>query len=145
MGAQDYGTLDGIRQLSHLAGPVVPCEQLPRVGRDVLDPLSQIAAVSGQEVIDQRDNILGALSEWWKRDGDDIESEEQVLSEQALADRFIQASIGGGHEAKIDPDRLCSTYPLKLVLLKYAEELRLQARLQVADLIEERGPPIGQL
>jgi hypothetical protein len=96
--------------------------------------------------VGEGDNVLGAVSKWGgERDGDDIEAVVEILTEHPLADRVVQASVRRSDEAEIDPYRLRPADPLKLVLLKDAEQLRLEVRLQVADFIEEGGPAVGQL
>ncbi len=70
-GTQDNGPLDEVRQFPHIAWPVVVLQQLPCIRCDFFDSLAQAAAVVGQEVIGEGGDVLGAVSKWGERDGDE--------------------------------------------------------------------------
>ena len=78
-------------------------------------------------------------------DLDDVEPVEQVLAELALLDLLLQVLVRRGDHADVHLDALVAADPLELPLLEDAEQLGLHGRRDVADLVEEDRPLVGQL
>ncbi len=98
-----------------------------------------------QKLIGQCRNVVAALTQRRQRDADDIETEEEVFTKVAVADRRFQITIGGGHHADVDAHVLPSTEPRELAVLEHLEELRLQRRAHLADLVQEHRAVVGEL
>ena len=62
-------------------------------------------APDAEEVISQFQDVLGPVTERRGADGDDIETEEEVLPETALLHESIQVLVGRSDDADIDADR----------------------------------------
>src|SRR5690606_30623967 len=60
-------------------------------------------------------------------------------------DRLLQRDVGGGHHAYVDQARLEGAEAANALLLEGAEQLALQLERQVADLVEEQRPAVGDL
>ena len=75
----------------------------------------------------------------------DIQPEVEVLPETAGGDRRVEVDIGRGDDADVDRDRRAGADAHDLALLEDAEQLHLERRRQVADLVEEQRAAIGGL
>ena len=78
-------------------------------------------------------------------DRHDVQPVIQVLAKRALLQRGAQILIGGGDHAHVDVPRLVAAQPLELALLQDAQQLHLNRRRHVADLVQEHGAGIGLL
>ena len=83
--AEDGRAFDAVLQLADVARPVVRAQLRPRLGRDAQRRLPQLARELLQEEIDQRVDVLAPRAQ--RRDGDreDVDAEEEVFAEAALA------------------------------------------------------------
>ncbi len=72
-----------------------------------------------------------------RRDRDHVEPVVQVLPEAPRLDLGQQVVVGGGHDARVGPDRV-TAHRLVLALLQHAQELHLNGRAELADLVEEQ-------
>src|SRR6185369_9603704 len=73
----------------------------------------------------------------------DVQPIEEVVAERALADRLLQIAIGRRDHAHVDADRPRAPEAFEFPLLEDAEELGLQRRGDLADLVEEQGARVG--
>src|SRR6202007_1259583 len=62
-----------------------------------------------------------------------------------LADRPLEVAVGGGDDAHVDPDVRRAADALEGALLEEAQQLDLQCRGDLADLVEEDGAAVGRL
>src|SRR5438309_12092244 len=72
-------------------------------------------------------------------------SVEEIIAERAGLDPMAEITVGGRDQPDIGPKRRRAAHPLVLPLLEHAQELRLDGRGEVADLIEEERAAGGQL
>ena len=77
--------------------------------------------------------------------GNDVQAVEQILAEAPGGDLGLDVPMRGGEDAHVDLDCLLAADALELALLQHAQQLELQARRHVADLVEEQRPLVGQL
>src|SRR5678815_1811539 len=70
---------------------------------------------------------------------------EEVFAEAALADHLREIAVRGGDEARVDGDGLRRADGPDLTALERAQELGLQARRHLADLVEQQRPAMGFL
>src|SRR5204863_418798 len=68
-----------------------------------------------------------------------------VLAKRLLLDRPGQVAVGGGDDTNVYPDRGGPADAVELALLQDAQQFHLRFRGQLADLVEEDGPAVGQL
>ena len=76
---------------------------------------------------------------------DDVEAEIEILAESALAHRLLEVAVRGGDDADVDLHRLGAADAVDLALLDGAQQLGLQARMHLADFVEQQGAAIGFL
>ena len=60
-------------------------------------------------------------------------------------DRHLEIAVGRGDDAHVDADVLPSAEPGELAVLQHLQQLGLQRRAHLADLVEEHRPVIGEL
>src|SRR5438128_8548622 len=62
-GGKDHGALDDVFELTEVAGPGVPVEQVERLGRDALDLLVDLRRGGAQEVVREHRQVLDPLAQ----------------------------------------------------------------------------------
>ena len=91
-------------------------------------------------MLGQDRDIARALAQRRQLKINDVKPEIEVLAETALADLVIHVAVRGGQETDIDLDRLSSADAVDLPLLNGAEQLGLQPRVHLGDLVQQQGP-----
>ncbi len=90
-------------------------------------------------------DVLGPLAQRGHAQVHHIQAIEQVFAEGAVLDGFRQVAVGGGNDADVDLDRLGAANAVDLAFLNGAQELGLQARIHLADFVQQQGAAIGFL
>src|SRR6185295_2742574 len=88
-------------------------------------------------------DVLAPLAERRYRDPDDIETVVQILAELAALHFLLDDAVRRGEDADVDAGLLRLADAAHLALLEDAEELHLDLRRELADLVEEHGAPFG--
>src|SRR4029077_20210058 len=118
--AQNYGALDHIGELAHVAWPWVGEEFV----KDVLGDLSKVffglLGKPTQEVIRQDRNVFFSFSQGRQRDGDHIEAVVQILTKGSAKHRDFEIAIRRRNNAHVYGDGLVSAHAFDLTLLKEA-------------------------
>src|SRR6187397_1243008 len=83
-------------------------------------------------------DILFALAQRRRAEGDDVQAVIEIGTELAAARFLGKIAIGRGDEAEIDLNSTSSADSFELALLQDAEQLRLQRGRQLADLVEKQ-------
>src|SRR5262245_55572480 len=96
-------------------------------------------------MIDEERNVVAPLPKREQVDRHHLEPVVQISPERLGADRFLQVQIGGGDDPDVDPDSPTAADALDLPFLEHPQQLRLELRLERADLIEEQRAPLSQL
>jgi hypothetical protein len=78
-------------------------------------------------------------------DRDDADAVEEVLAEAALGHQVREVGVRGGDHPGVHRDLPAAAEPLDPVVLQEAEELDLEGRRQLADLVEEEGAAVRRL
>ena len=86
-----------------------------------------------------------ALPEWRNLDGEDGQPVVEVRPEPTFAQVLLQVAVRGGDDPDVDLARRRRAETLDLAVLDDAEELCLEGRVEVADLVEEERPAVGEL
>ena len=76
---------------------------------------------------------------------DDVEAEEQILAELPVGDRLLEIAVGRGDDADVDVDVVLAAEARELAVLQHLQQLGLQRRAHVADLVEEHRAVVGEL
>ena len=61
------------------------------------------------------------------------------------ATALLEIAVGGGDDPDVDPDVVLAAEPGELAVLQHLEQLRLQRKAHVADLVEEHRAVVGEL
>ena len=144
-GREDDGALQDVLQLADVPGPSIGDEASHGLPAHSVDPLADASGeLVDQEPHEQRD-VLGAVAERRERDREDAEAVVEVFAEGLVVDGLEQVAVGGGDDPDVDRQRRAAADALDLALLEDAEELGLGLQGEIADLVEEEGPAVGQL
>src|SRR5205814_7024542 len=76
---------------------------------------------------------------------DHVQAVIEILPQRSLLERLLQVPVRRRDDPHVDRDRRRAAEPLDLALLEAAEELRLQAGVHLADLVEKERPAVGLL
>ena len=137
---EDARALDDVAHLAGVAGPRVLAEQLLRGG---IQPFGRRAAAHGhlpEEVLRDRNDVLGAGAQRQQLDAEDVESIVEVAAEPAQGDGVFEPRVGAGDDAAVRGELLRSAQPAKRAVLENAEQLRLQVERELMHLVEEERP-----
>ena len=77
--------------------------------------------------------------------GEHVQAEQQVVAEAALGHRALEVAVARGDQADVDLDRLAAADAVDLALLDRAQQLGLQARVHLADLVEQQRAAVRLL
>ena len=80
-----------------------------------------------------------------RRNREDAEAVVEVFAEGLVVDGLEQVAVGGGDDPDVDRQRRAAADALDLALLEDAEELGLGLQGEIADLVQEEAPAVGQL
>src|SRR6266403_1597142 len=96
------------------------------------------AAVGGnQSALDRILQLPYVARQRGQMNAEDREPIIQVRAKRAGFDPMLEITVRGGDQPDIGPQRRGAAHPLVLPFLKHAEELRLDGRSQITDLVEE--------
>src|SRR5207237_773958 len=90
-----------------------------------------------KKVVREQPYVTLALTQWRHLDAHDIQAKPQILAEFALLHHLRNVLVGGRDHADINRLRLRCTEGTDLTLLKKAQQLQLEAMLDVTDFVEE--------
>jgi hypothetical protein len=96
-------------------------------------------------VAHERGDVLAPRPERRDPHRDDGESEVEVFAELACAHLALEVAARRGDDADIGLQRLVAADATELARLEDPQEHRLDVQRQLADLVEEDGPPVGAL
>ena len=99
----------------------------------------------GQQISDQRFQIVGPFAERRDAHFDDVDPIQQIVAEASFSDQRGQITMRGGDDPYVGRHRRRSPDRMHFLLLQDAQELSLQGRRHVADFVEEDRPALSQL
>jgi hypothetical protein len=94
---------------------------------------------AGQEMLDQERNVVGAFAQRRYADDDDGDPVVQILAERAQLDTPLRVLVGRRDEPDVDSPRFGSSDLHELARLDDAQQLRLERRAQLRQLVDEEG------
>src|SRR5262249_279178 len=98
-----------------------------------------------KEVIHQFGDVLFVFAKRRNVDGNNVQAVVEVFAKRPFFESGPQVAISGRDEANVDLQRARPAQAFELALLQNAQELHLNGRGDVADLIEEERAFIGEL
>src|SRR5262249_18061313 len=87
---------------------------------------------------------LDPLAQRRHLDHEDRDAIVEILAERALRHRRPEIFVGRGDETDVRPDGLAAAHLEELAALDDSQELGLERRAQLAQLVDEEGPGVGQ-
>ena len=93
----------------------------------------------------QGQHVLLALAQGRDVDADDVEPVEEVGAEEPPLDLRLQIAVGGYDQPEVQLDLLGAGEALDGLLLDQLQQLGLDVGGQLADLVQEQRPVVGQL
>ena len=97
------------------------------------------------EVRAQQRNVFGALAQRRHAHGDGVDPEIQILAQPPVAQRRVEIDVGRADQPEVDLDHPLAADRPVLALLQHAQQLGLQKRRHLADLVEHQRAAAGQL
>jgi hypothetical protein len=134
---EQHRAVHGVLQLAHVAGPAV--EHQPRLASATA---AHRHAVGGgvflDEVLGELEHVGRPLAQRRDFQVHDVEAEQQVLAERALAHGLGQVAVRGRDDADVDRHRLGAADAVDHALLDGAQQLGLQPHVHLGDFVEQQ-------
>ncbi len=128
-----------------LPGPAVAAQELERLRREPGHRAPEAGRRPGEEVPRELLDVPGPLAERRQPDRDDVEAVVQVLAEAPFPGDRGEVAVRRGDEPHVHLHRLLAADALEAPLLQDPQELHLHGGRQLADLVEEERPLVGEL
>jgi hypothetical protein len=116
----------------HLLGPLI----------EAFDGTAKHATVALQKEVGEGQNVLKAVAQGGHLDANRVEPRIQICAKTLGSDGFGQVVTGGRNDADIGVDGPGGTEALERPLLEHAQELQLNPRADIANLMQEERPLI---
>src|SRR5262245_21898434 len=142
---EHHHAADHVRELAHVFRPVVLHEDAHGRRRELADALVVLLVVLLQEMVDEEGDRVLALAQRRERDRHHVEPVVEVLAEAPVGDRLLEVAVRGRDDPGVDAHVALAAEPRELPVLQHLEQLGLQVRVHLADLVEEDRPVVGEL
>src|SRR5690606_7464329 len=142
---ENDGALDGVLELADVPRPAVGLEELDRPLRETGHLLAVVLREAAQEFLGEEADVAGPIAERRERHRDDGEAVVHVLAQLARLERILDILVGGGDDTDVHPDLLLAAEAAEGTLLEGAQQLDLDVRLHLRDLVEEERAAVGEL
>src|ERR1019366_2004154 len=133
----DDAALEDVAQLAHVARPRVREEERHGLRRHALDRLFELDGELLEEAVHERRNVLLPVAQRRESQRDDVQPVEEILTESPVGDGLQEVPVRGRDDAHVHGDGLRSSHARDAALFEDAQEVELQLRADVADLVEE--------
>src|SRR6266542_2239716 len=111
----------------------------------IASPTVVMVRVMFEEPLRQDRDFVAPLAERRQRDAHDVQPEEEILAEPSFRDGALEIAIGGRDDPDVDVDIPAPAEPRELAVLEDLQQLRLQRRMHLADLVEKHRPFVREL
>ncbi|MBP1637187.1 MAG: hypothetical protein H6Q10_3761 [Acidobacteria bacterium] len=138
--------LEHVLQLAHVPGPRVLEQGRQRLRGHRARRVRPLAAEVGEEVLDQRRDVLLALAQGRDVQVNDVQAVVEILPERPLRDHLGQVPVGrGDHPDVHHAGRAVGADLLQFARLEEPQEQALHPQRHLADLVEEDRALVGEL
>lgn len=121
-------------QFADVARPVMERESLEGVWPK---PAGLVEREAREEVGREGAEVLRAIPERRRADGEDGQAPVQVRAKASASDRLLELDVGGRDDADVDPSGALGPERADLARLEHTQEPRLHVERQLGDLVEE--------
>lgn len=129
-----------VLELAHIAGPVPGAKTVQNVRRQMGGPTASLAVDAGEEGLHQVRQVFRPLPQGRQVDVDNLQPEEEILSEPTLRHLLCQVHIRSGEDARVGGLHLLRPKGHKLLVLEHPQQFCLHGRRQLADFVQEERP-----
>src|SRR5271154_4398749 len=142
---QDYRAFDHVLELAHISRPAVADQPLHRFALDAGYLAPDFHAEAADEVVHEWRNIFVAFAQRRQLNGKHVQTVEQILAEGSLGGRSKKIAVSCSDHTHVDLDQIRTAEPFELMFLEDTQQLRLQIRRHVADLVQEDCSAVREL
>src|SRR5260370_1887880 len=142
--SEDYAPLDEILELANVPRPLIRDKGRHRFRRNMFDLLIHPAGINLDKMCDKRRNIFPALPQRWQRDRKHIQTVVEVATKFAPLHHVNQISVGRSYQADVHLVSPSATQALEFLFLQDTQQFGLQAWWNIAHLVQEQRPFVGQ-
>jgi len=133
------------QKLAHVPRPGMPGQARERIRRERGLGEPEARGEVAQTLARQERHVGAPLAQRRKGETHHVEAVVEVGAEAAGRHLAPQVAARGGDDARVHDERARAAQPLEAPVLEHAQELRLEPRREVADLVEEDRAAAGQL
>src|SRR5574341_1066120 len=137
--------LQHVSQLPDVAGPIMLGEDGQGPLIHTADRLSVFGVKLFEERLDEERDVLSSLPQRGKMETEDVEPVIEVLAQETVLNGLCRLLVRGCDDADVNADLGLAAQAAKRALLEDPKELGLCPDLHLRDLVQEDGPPVGQL
>ena len=140
----DHG-LEKIAKLTNIARPWIAHQGIEGILPQGLGLTFVLLAEDSQEMLREKRDIAGPLPQWGNPQSHDLQAVVEILSETTFGNLLLEVPIGRRDEPIIDLDQVAAPDPHHLSLFQDPQQLDLELRIELADLVEEERASMGEL
>src|SRR6266545_73080 len=141
----DIGSMDDVAQFAHITRPVVGLELIQRFRVPPGDAGAFLLLDHLPEVLGQKRNVVPAFRERRKRERKHVQPVVEVFAQLLLLDRIVRITVRRGDEPDVDLQLLRTADTAQRAVLEDAQQLDLELRSHLGDLVQEERAPGGFL
>ena len=134
-----------MRSSRTLPGQPYVCSSAAARRRHPDDPLLELGVKRIDVELGEKRDVLAVIAQRRQRDRQNVEAVKQVAAETPFCDFLVQLPVGRGNDADVDPDVRRPADAFKAFLLEEAQQLGLQRRHHLRDLVEKHRAAVGAL
>ena len=142
-GPKDRRAFDGVAQLADVARPRVVDQHLGGRRRELRDVAPRLTCEGRQEAARERQDVLAAVAQRGHPYLDDVEPIKEILAELPGAHRRLEVAVGRGDHADVGVAGPVLADALEVVVLKESQQLGLDRRRDLTNLVEEHRAALG--
>ena len=98
-----------------------------------------------QEVVRQDGDLFPPVAQRRHVDRNDVEPKEEVFTKLAIGDRLFEVAVGRRDDADVHPYVVLTAEPGELAVLEHLQQLGLERRRHLADLVKKHRAVVGEL
>src|SRR6266446_7750525 len=142
---QQSGPLHKVLKFPDVARPAIAREGVHRFVGNTLDLFSHAPSVLIGEVVNQKRNVITAISQRRDINRKHVQTIVKITSELFFGDQLGDVGIRGRQYANIDALSASTAQALKFLLLQNSQKLGLQFERYIADLVQKERSLVRQL